>query len=230
MTWHAKLKGAYTPGSVEWNDNVQEIWNQLSGTWTAEAVAGMVGNMQSESGLNPWRWQSDRDDISDRLKGYGLPQFTPASGYINDYGRGVEGYAPSLSTSYQSAGASPSDGHAQIIVIDEDRAGKYLNRTRYCDYWDISAAYPFSAYKRLTDLYTASTGWLFDYEFPADRSKAVADARYQNAVVVYEFLKGHPPEPPGPGPGPGPGPSPVYGDTFPRGMGWKRLRFGRRRI
>ena len=228
MTWHAKLKGAYTPGSTEWNENVQEIWNQLSGTWTAEAVAGMVGNMQSESGLNPWRWQSDRDDIGDPLKGYGLPQFTPASGYINDYGRGVEGYAPSLSTSYQSAGANPSDGHAQIIVIDEDRAGKYLNRTRYCDYWDISAAYPFGSYKRLTDLYTASTGWLFDYEFPADRSKAVADARYQNAVVVYEFLKGHPPEPPGPGPGPGP--SPVYGDTFPRGMGWKRLRFGRRRI
>lgn len=49
--------------------------------WTTNAIAGMLGNMQAESALNPGRWQSE--DVGNTLGGYGLCQWTPASNYIN---------------------------------------------------------------------------------------------------------------------------------------------------
>ena len=52
--------------------------------WTTEAVAGMLGNMQSESTINPdiWQGRSTPDDIYTSGKGYGLTQWTPGSKMI----------------------------------------------------------------------------------------------------------------------------------------------------
>lgn len=217
MTWYAKPRGGYSIDSPEACANMDEIRNICNSRgWTLEAICGMLGNMNNESGFNPWRWQSDRVDYD---MGYGLPQFTPASGYFDDYGVGTEGFAPNRSTSTATSGASPSDGYAQIIVIDEDKAGKFLNRKSYCDYWDISSCYPFSNYKQVTDLYTATVGWLFNYEFPADTSKSVADDRYQSAVTCYQYLSGHDPSPPDP-------PTPGSNRYAPTGIGIRRRRMG----
>lgn len=218
MTWYAKPKGAYAIDSAEAQGNMDEIRNLCSSRgWSLEAICGMLGNMVNESGLNPWRWQSDRVNYSN---GYGLPQFTPASGYFNDYGVGTEGYAPNRSTSTTTSGASPSDGYAQIIVIDGDKAGKFLNRQSYCSYWDISSCYPLSAYKQVTDLYTATVGWLFNYEFPADHSQSVANTRYQSAVTCYQYLSGHDPNPPDP-------PTPGGNRNRIIGIGLRRRKAGR---
>ena len=218
MTWYAKPSGAYAIDSTEARGNMDEIRNLCASRgWSLEAICGMLGNMVNESGLNPWRWQSDRVNYSN---GYGLPQFTPASGYFNDYGVGTEGYAPNRSTSTTTSGASPSDGYAQIIVIDVDKAGKFLNRQSYCSYWDISTCYPLSAYKQVGDLYTATVGWLFNYEFPADHSQSVADARYQSAVSCYQYLSGHDPNPPDP-------PTPGRNVNRIIGIGLRRRKAGR---
>lgn len=41
--------------------NATYIYNALiNDGWTLNAIAGMLGNMQSESAINPGRWQSDR--------------------------------------------------------------------------------------------------------------------------------------------------------------------------
>lgn len=209
MSWNAKPRGGYTIGSDEWKANIDETYSQLSSTWTLEAIAGMGGNIQSESGWNPWRWQSDSVSLTDSKKGYGLPQFTPAYGYINDYGKGLEGYSPNLSVSATTSGATPEDGHAQIVCIDTDRAGKFLNRSRYCDYADISGYYPMSKFKQGTDLWLATVAWLYHYEFPAAqyRTYAAAQLRYQNSVAVYDYLNGEQPDP-GPDPPDPPGPQP----------------------
>lgn len=52
--------------------------------WTLNAIAGMLGNMQSESTFNPDRWQGDEtpDDIYTSGQGYGLTQWTPGSKMI----------------------------------------------------------------------------------------------------------------------------------------------------
>lgn len=186
--WNAKPKGGYSEGSADYLDNITEIYLMLKDSWTLEAISGMIGNLQNESGMNPWRWQSDSVSLTSDTKGYGLAQFTPAKGYIYDYGPGTEGFSPNLSVDGISGG-TPQDGKAQIIVIDEDRAGKFLNRTSYCDYADISSCYPFSDFKKQTDLYIATVGWLFNYEFPADRGEDVAEKRYTSALTAYDFLK-----------------------------------------
>jgi hypothetical protein len=53
----------------------------LAQGWTKNAICGMLGNMQSESSINPSRWQSDR--IGWYEGGFGLVQWTPATKYID---------------------------------------------------------------------------------------------------------------------------------------------------
>jgi hypothetical protein len=62
--------------------NAQYVLNYLLGKgWTKNSICGMLGNMQSESSINPARWQSDV--IGDMSAGFGLVQWTPASKYID---------------------------------------------------------------------------------------------------------------------------------------------------
>lgn len=52
--------------------------------WTLNAIAGMLGNMQTESYINPGLWQGREipSDIYTTKQGYGLVQWTPANKYI----------------------------------------------------------------------------------------------------------------------------------------------------
>ena len=49
--------------------------------WSPEAIAGVLGNMENESALNPGRWQSD--DVGNTSGGFGLVQWTPATRHIS---------------------------------------------------------------------------------------------------------------------------------------------------
>lgn len=53
--------------------------------WTDNAIAGMLGNMQTESKINPGLWQgrSIPSDWSTTSKGYGFTQWTPAHKLID---------------------------------------------------------------------------------------------------------------------------------------------------
>ena len=62
--------------------NVRYIYNYLKPRgWSLNAIAGMIGNFQAESAINPARWQSDK--IGATKSGYGLAQWTPASKFLN---------------------------------------------------------------------------------------------------------------------------------------------------
>lgn len=62
--------------------NATYIYKYLTAKgWTKNAIAGMLGNMQAESSLNPGRWQSE--DVGNTSLGYGLVQWTPATKYID---------------------------------------------------------------------------------------------------------------------------------------------------
>lgn len=196
MAWNAKPSGAYGISSDEAIANYKEVVNLLSDTWTMEAICGMLGNMYAESGMNPWRWQSDSVSLTSSSKGYGLVQFTPAYGYINNYGVGVDYYAPNLSTTSVTTGAAATDGRAQIYVIDNDLAGKFINRSSWCSFLDISGYYPMSNFRQADSLYGATVAWLFHYEAPSDHSESVANARYSYASQIYELLTGYEPEEP----------------------------------
>lgn len=67
---------------AEMKINAYEIWEFLYGEgWTINAVAGILGNMQSESSINPGIWQNL--DAGNMNMGFGLTQWTPASKYID---------------------------------------------------------------------------------------------------------------------------------------------------
>lgn len=62
--------------------NAQYILNYLRVRgWTKNAVCGMLGNMQTESTINPGLWQSFQ--ANNMNVGFGLVQWTPASKFIN---------------------------------------------------------------------------------------------------------------------------------------------------
>ena len=62
--------------------NAQYILNYLRARgWTKNAVCGMLGNMQTESTINPGLWQNFNENNMN--VGFGLVQWTPASKYID---------------------------------------------------------------------------------------------------------------------------------------------------
>lgn len=76
---------ALTQSQIE--TNVKYIYNSLIASgWSINAICGMLGNMQSESSINPGRWQNN--DVGNTSLGYGLVQWTPATKYINWVGDG----------------------------------------------------------------------------------------------------------------------------------------------
>lgn len=67
--------------TAQMQENAEYIYAYLTDQgWSIEAICGLLGNMQWESGINPGRWQSD--NVGATSSGYGLVQWTPASDYI----------------------------------------------------------------------------------------------------------------------------------------------------
>lgn len=199
MAWNAKPRGAYAVGSDEWTANVWAFWEvcQKLG-YSKEACAGMAGNSQGEGGMNPWRWQSDTVNMS---AGYGLFQYTPASGYLDNYGRTSSYYAPNLSTSIITSGALATDGIAQIECIGA--SGKYGGGTVRVErikpyYSDCENYQSLNDFKGIADVYGATVCWLGFFEAPKIIDQSVVNTRYSWAQQVYEVLGGTPPEPPEP--------------------------------
>lgn len=64
----------------EMETNATYIFNYLgSRGWTTNAIAGMLGNLQAESTINPGRYQGDSPSGS----GWGLAQWTPRTKYTD---------------------------------------------------------------------------------------------------------------------------------------------------
>lgn len=210
--WYAKPAGGYGIGSTEWIGNFNEIYNMLA--WTDEAKAGMMGNLQHESGFNPWRWEGDHVG-SQYENGYGLPQFTPASGYL-----GLSGVTPNLSTTSTTAGATPEDGARQIQAIDRDELSKWVSscwrdswspvaysqlyayRAQVLATWGDGSNITFTQFKACTDVDAAAFIWLACYERPGVPN---LDVRKQTAEYIYQNYMGgvipptpDPPTPPTP--------------------------------
>lgn len=213
MSWNAKPKGGYAYNSSEAQENYEEIYNALSSSWSLSAICGAIGNMWGESGFNPWRWQGDR--VKNNL-GYGLVQFTPATSYFS-IGSSYAGYSPNMSVATVTSGATPEDGYAQCKVLENDGLGKWINRSSYCPFLDISSTANLNNYKTLSDsdLYLATVSFLFHYEGNnvvlhgnANAKQSMADDRYFYAYYAYEYLQGVTPTPTPTPPTPPPTPTP----------------------
>lgn len=213
MAWFAKPYGAYGYNSIEGIANINEMYAFFNGRdYTLETICGVIGNSIAEGGLNPWRWQSDTVNLS---AGYGLFQYTPASGYI-DGCSDLAGYAPNFSVTETTEGANPSDGLAQCIAFAENTLGKWVS-TCWRPYWDIDTYYDLyytrqrildtygdgeritmEQFKGITSVYDATFVFLACFEGPAVPSMGT---RFEYASAVYEAITGDTPDvPPTPTP------------------------------
>lgn len=149
----------------EMENNATIIWYHLmQNGWTMQSVAGMLGNMESESTINPEIWQ---DLATGRLDlGYGLVQWTPATKYIE--------WAISQS-------------------LDQTRIESQLARLEYEIenglQWIATTAYPmsFQEFKQSTaSPYDLGIAFLLNYERPADQNQP---NRGTQAEIWFQFLQ-----------------------------------------
>lgn len=202
MPWYAKPSGGYDPYSVSGISNIDAFRTAFS-TWSLESIAGMLGNVQAESGFNPWRWQGDRYGTS---RGYGLFQFTPASDYL-----ALSGATPNLSTTGVTTGATPQDADRQIQAFRTDELGKwaqsawrsywdpttyaslYAYRQECLDAWGHGSGISIAEFSECQDVYAATFLFLACFEGPRVPN---IDERNRNASTIYHMLTGDYPEPP----------------------------------
>lgn len=158
-------------------NNAQIIFTYLTNRgWTVNAVAGLLGNMQKESTINPGIWQNLRPNPS---LGWGLVQWTPSTNFT-DWAT-ANGYAN-------------DDGDAQLKWIDEV--------TVSFGQWIPTAQYPesFGEFKgsTMSPEYLADC-FLKNFERPAEIDQP---ERQRYARYWYDWWEGSPVPPPNPHPDP----------------------------
>lgn len=141
--------------------------------WTVEAISGMLGNAQSESTINPGRWQRG---IEGNLKGgFGLVQWTPASKLID--------WAESEGKDY-----ADMDTQLERFRYELDNRLQFYKTAKY--------PLTFSQYMESTQSpYYLACAWLYNYERPKEYHPEI---RGPQGDFWYNYLTGEapPPRPP----------------------------------
>lgn len=171
------IKGNRYLSTGEMQNNAQIIFSTLTGIgWTKNAVAGMLGNMQVESTINPGIWQNLNPNPA---LGWGLVQWTPSTNFTN--------WAV-------ANGYTNDDGDAQLKWID--------GVTVTVGQWIPTAQYPetFAEFKVSTQTpeYLADC-FLKNFERPAEINQPI---RQTYARYWFDWWVGSPVPPPNPNPEP----------------------------
>lgn len=149
--------------------NALYIYNYLIDKgWTINAICGMLGNMQSESSINPGRWESD---IPNNLsKGYGLVQWTPATKYINWL---------------NSKDPTTMNNNLSRIIYELENNLQWIATSSY--------NYSFQEFSKSTDTaYNLAMAFLANYERPLDPNQPL---RGEQAENWFTYLGGINPPP-----------------------------------
>ena len=188
--------------------NAQYIWSYLGAKgWTINAVAALLGNMQSESTLSPAIWQGRRKGSIEKADGtfelntsvlsgwgggFGLVQWTPWTRYTNWC---------------QSNGLAYWDIDSQLSrIIYETKNPKeawaltpYVRNTGYTFRGESFDGFSFSDFtSSKKDPGWLAAAFLLCYEKPASTRKAdsreqTCNTRAAQAEAWYAFLSGMPP-------------------------------------
>lgn len=171
------IKGNRYLSTGEMQNNAQIIFNTLlTKGWTENAIAGVLGNMQKESTINPGIWQNLNPNPS---LGWGLVQWTPSTNF----------------TDWAAANGYANDsGDAQLIWIDTvtTSVGQWIPTAQYNE--------TFGEFKGSTQTpeYLADC-FLKNFERPAEIDQP---DRQRYARYWFDWWDGSPVPPPNPNPEP----------------------------
>ena len=151
----------------EMENNALEVWRVLGGYGLPKnVVAGILGNFQSESTINPGIWQNLTIATSN---GFGLGQWTPSTNYTN--WATANGYD-----------ITDGDGQCRWIVEQTPVVGQ----------WIPTRAYPLSWDEFITsDKAPGYLAWAYlrNWERPKNQNQPI---RATQAEYWYAFLEGEP--------------------------------------
>lgn len=174
--------------------------------WTAEAIAGMLGNMQHESSINPGRWEGDSVGSG---PGYSLVQWTPYTNYTD------------WCTSQGFSDPSEMDNAIARIIYELENGLQYFSTDSYplsFREFTQSTGSPYDL--ACTFAWNYERSWVVLYGSEAEK-EALRKVRGGAAESWYTFLTGQEPTPPTPGGGGG-------STKTKKRTGYKFVLFGRR--
>lgn len=167
----------------------QEIWNGLMADIGNEyGVAGLMGNLNAESSLCPYRVQGDYTYPYTYSQEYTLKV---DSGAISEYdfvnnGPGGGGYGLAQWTfPSRKQGLYNMKLSMGVSIGSVDLAIAYLLYELKNSFSDV-----YEVLKTATDIRTASDIVLHQFEAPADQSEAVEKLREQYGIAIYEEYVG----------------------------------------
>ena len=145
--------------------------NMIAKGWSMNAICAVLGNMQSESTINPNRWEGG---VVNPSKGYGLTQWTPSTKLSN--------WSPQHYTE--------GDEQCRRIQWEADNNQQWFENPL------ATPVQPPITFKQFTtsnlDIPTLAKYFVYYYEHPTDPNQP---ARGTQALYWYEYLTGHPPTP-----------------------------------
>ncbi len=155
----AIIKGNFYLNDVQMTGNAQYILNYLLPKgWTKNAICGMLGNMQTESTMNPGIWQDLNAGNYDG--GYGLVQWTPATKF----------------TTWAAA-----NGYAMDSM--EGQLERILWEVANNEQWGETSSYPMSFYqytKSLDSPYNLAMVFITNYEKPKNPNQPIRGTQAQH--------------------------------------------------
>lgn len=150
--------------------------------WTDESIAGMLGNMEIESQMNPGQFQAGYPMTYESQGGFGLVQWTPVSKFASWAGQ------------YWM-----TDYNRQLYRIRAEYTGTYIQ-------WIPVAAYDYMTFYQYSQS-TASPAYLaMAWEYSYERGTPATEQRQAAANYWYTQITGQPapplpPDPPAPSAG-----------------------------
>lgn len=137
--------------------------------WTPNAICGMLGNMQTESTINPGIWENLTPDLN---RGYGLVQWTPANKYFTWL--------------FELDLQDTIDTQIYRIIYELEHGLQWIavSEFNYMSFSEFSISTQTPAY--LADVFIKS------YERPANPNQPI---RGEQADFWYEYLTGLSPTP-----------------------------------
>ena len=168
--------------SAQMRVNARYIYSYLLNKgWSVNAIAGVLGNMQFESGINPGRWEGD--DVGSG-PGYGLVQWTPYTKYTE------------WATSEGYSDPSEMDSNLARIIYELENHIQYSATSGYPEsFSEFSKSTKTPYYLACAFAWNYERSWVVLYGSEEEK-EALRQKRGNAANEWYTYLTGQEPSEP----------------------------------
>ncbi len=164
------------------NTNAFYIYSYLKHKgWSDNAIAGMLGNIQHESSMNPGRWEGDNVGSG---PGYGLVQWTPYTNYTD------------WCSSHNFSDPSEMDNNLARIIYELENGLQYYKTPGYPEtFEEFTKSTKDPYYLACAFAWNYERSWVVLYGSEAEK-EALRQKRGNTANSWYTYLTGQDPSQP----------------------------------